>query len=216
MIIDKETILIVDDHPVVLHGLELMISEIKPEAALTTALSSEQVLQHIDEQSLFDWMFIDVNLPGLNGIELLNQLRRREVMSNIVMLSSELSIEMIEEMLSLNVNGVLSKAFDKKTFSECFKTVEQGLVFLNSEFKKNVEFYRQGVLRERRSIQESMSERQLDILRLISDGYSNSEIADKQGLSISTVKTYVGQILQLFNAKNRTHCIAEAQRLKII
>ena len=137
-------------------------------------------------------------------------------MSNIVMLSSELSIEMIEEMLSLNVNGVLSKAFDKKTFSECFKTVEQGLVFLNPEFKKNVEFYRQGVLRERRSIQESMSERQLDILRLISDGYSNSEIDDKQGLSISTVKTYVGQILQLLNAKNRTHCIAEAQRLKII
>ena len=216
MIINKETILIVDDHTVVLHGLELMINEIKPQASISTALSSEQVLQHIDDQFLFDWIFIDVNLPGLNGIELLDQLRRREIMSNIIMLSSELSLERVEEMLALNINGVLSKDFDKDTFSQCFKTVEQGLVFMPPELKKNLTFYRQGVLREKRIIEESMNKRQADILLLIANGCSNHEIAKQQGLSVSTVKTHIGYLLQIFNAKNRTHCIIEAQRLKII
>ena len=216
MNIDKETILIVDDHTVVLHGLELMINEIKPQASISTALSSEQVLQHIDDQFLFDWMFIDINLPGLNGIELLAQLRRREIMSNIIMLSSELSLDMVEEMLAFNVNGVLSKAFDKDTFSQCFKTVEQGLVFMPAEIQKNLTFYRQGMLREKRTIEESMNKRQADILLLIANGYSNHEIAKQQELSVSTVKTHIGSLLQIFNAKNRTHCIAEAQRLKII
>ena len=119
-------------------------------------------------------------------------------------------------MLALNINGVLSKAFDKDTFSNCFKTVEQGLVFMPSELKKNLTFYRQGVLREKRTIEESMNKRQADILLLIANGCSNHEIAKQQGLSVSTVKTYVGSLLQIFNAKNRTHCITEAQRLKII
>ena len=216
MIIDNESILIVDDHPVVLSGLELMIADIKPQSTITTVLSSEQALDCLGGNVVFDWIFIDVKLPGISGIELVDQLRKNGNLSNIIMLSSELTLDLMEEMLQFNINGILSKSFDKGIFLDCFEKVEQGKIFMKEEYEKNLEFYRQGLLRERKRIEEHLSSRQIEILTMIAMGCSNNEIAINLGISINTVKNHVACVMDIFEAKNRTHCVSEAQRLKLI
>ena len=65
-------------------------------------------------------------------------------------------------------------------------------------------------------IEETISERQRQTLLLVVKGYSNKEIAESLGISENTVKTHVSSLISLFDTDNRTHCAAEARRLRIV
>jgi len=212
----KESILIVDDHPVVLHGLEMMIKELRPSAIIKTVLSAEQALQSIDDSLGFDWILIDINLPKLSGIGLIEAFNEKKVVSHIILLSSEMTPEIIEEGIQHSVNGVLSKSFNQDMFSLCFETIEAGDFFIVPEHLSELKYFRQHILNEKQRIEKTISSRQLEVLSLISKGFSNIEISEKLNLSVHTIKSHSSNLYTLFGVENRTHCVSEAKRLKII
>ena len=214
--IEIETILVVDDHPVVQDGLELMLQELRPNAEIIPVLNATEALQYAMSHKELDWIFVDVNLPDYSGLELITQLREQKILSNVVILSSEILPHILEEALKLNVNGVLSKAFYHQDFVDCFATIENGQVFLTVEHANELKFYRQSQLLDKNHIEKKISSRQVETLLMVAKGYSNREIASSMQITESTVKSHVSGLMELFNADNRTHCVCEAQRLKII
>jgi len=72
------------------------------------------------------------------------------------------------------------------------------------------------LLKEKQLIEESISNRQKQILLMLVKGYNNKEIAQNLGISESTANTQVSSLISIFKADNRTHCVAEARRMKIV
>lgn len=211
-----EHILIVDDHPVVLDGLLSMLKSIRPNANFSTASNGADALEILNQSTTANWLFVDLNLPDMNGLELIETLQVKKAELNTIVLSSELDPFLINKALSLKVNGVLSKSFTKDVFEQCLVTIELGRVFLTPEHACELKYFRESQMLEQLHIKESLSARQIETLTLLSKGFSNSEIADSMHIAKSTVKSHVSALMELFEATNRTHCVSEARRLKIL
>jgi len=143
-----EKILIIDDHPVVLDGIQLLLSSLRPDAEILTAKNAADAIAIITSNNPIEWLFVDINLPDMSGLELITIIKEKRESSRIVVLSSELEIQTIDHALTLKANGVLSKSFDKDIFELCLMTIELGNVFLTSEHATELQYYRDSLLLE--------------------------------------------------------------------
>ena len=212
----ESQILIIDDHPSFVEGVSLLLQSIVPNINPLIAYNGKDALVLLKQHPDIDWIFLDIKMPDINGIELIKHFEKNKTLANIVVMTSDNSPMIMDQVLKSNVSGFLSKDFDRQILSQAIETIANGDVFLTSEHERQLKNYRETLLRERQSIEKAMSHRQQDTLLLISKGYSNIEIAAHMGISESTVKTHVSTLMSLFEADNRTHCVAEAQRLHFI
>ena len=215
-VLEMETILIVDDHPVVLDGLVMMLRDQMPDGELITAADGCSARTLVARYQAFDWIFLDVNLPDDDGIELLKEFATCKVTANVIILSSDNNPAIVDRALNQNASGFLSKSFDSIELRACVDTIKQGKIYLSPEFQHKLDYYRKSILAEKNHIEESLSKRQRQTLLLMAEGYSNREIARSFGIVESTVKSHVQALFLLFEADNRTHCVSEARRINII
>lgn len=211
-----EKVLIVDDHPVVLDGLRLLLSDVMEGVQVFTASSGSQAVSVVESNLDLDWIFLDVNLPDIDGIDLMLSLESKKITANIVVLSSDSRPSVTDRALKQHANGFLSKSFDQQDLINCISTIERGGIFLMPQLKRELKGYRNSVLVEKQLIESQISNRQMQTLRLLVTGSSNLEIAESLGIVESTVKSHIHALMTLFNADNRTHCAAEARRLNIV
>lgn len=208
--------LIVDDHPVVLDGLRLLLGDLIPGATIITADSGQKAIELIEHHPDLDWILMDVNLPDADGIELIRQLESRKTIANVVVLSSDSSPAIADRALKQGASGFLSKSFDRSELQRCIQCVENGQKYLNDELRRELNNYRESILAVKQHIELSLTERQRQTLQYLAQGYSNREIATSFKVTESTVKSHVQALMALFEAQNRTHCVSEAVRLSII
>lgn len=209
-------ILIIDDHPLFLEGLSHVLQSIMPSAEILSALNGADALEVLQQHLDIDWILLDLNLPDYNGLDLIDRFTKNKILANVIIVTSATEPEIIDQSLKRQVNGFLTKNFDRWVLMECFKKIDEGGVFLTSEHANQLSNYRETLLKEKQLIEQLLSSRQKETLILIAKGYSNQEIADNLGIAISTVKTHVSTVISLFEAENRTRCVAEARRLHII
>ncbi len=209
-------ILIVDDHPVVLDGLVLILSDLIPQSEIVTACDGATACSLVDAHLDIDWIFLDINLPDINGIELLKQFDARRSTSHTVILSSDSNPKLIDDVLKHNASGYISKSFSRSELQRCISVIESGKTYLEEGLLSEVSHYRKFTLAERQRIECALTERQHQTLTLMATGYTNKEIAVSCNIAESSVKSRVKSLMELFRADNRTHCVHEARRLKII
>ena len=121
-----EKILIIDDHPVVLDGITLILSDLMQNAQFFTALDGAQACELIASHGDIDWIFLDVNLPDGDGIELMKVFETMKVTANIVVLSSDNSPDVVDRSLKQHASGFLSKSFDRNELQSCIHAIESG------------------------------------------------------------------------------------------
>ena len=209
-------VLVIDDHPSFVEGVSLILQSIIPDATILTALNGSAARNLLKQQPDIDWILLDINLPDCSGLELITHFRKIKLIANIVIITGADDPDIINQALTLHVNGFLTKDFDSKTLSECINAIEHDRVFLTNKHASELKNYRESLLKEKQSIEQIISQRQRQTLVMIAKGYSNAEIAKSLDISESTVKTHVSSLISLFEADNRTHCVAEARRLKVV
>lgn len=209
-------ILIVDDHPVVLDGLVLILEELLPQSNIITAINGESACTLLDEHPDMDWIFLDVNLPDTDGIDLIKRFDDKKITANTIVLSSDNSPHMTDRALKQNASGFLSKSFSRSELRECIDVVKAGQIYLAPELQRELTNYRQTILMERQTVESMLTDRQFQTLSLLAAGYTNLEIARSCEVTESTIKSRVKLLMDVFNADNRTHCVHEARRLNII
>ena len=208
--------LIVDDHALVRSALSMMLLDRDPSAEVLTAGDVPTTLELIGrEGETADLLILDLNLPGVEGTELMEEIVRRQPMLKILVLSGLTDRGRIMRVLQLGAAGFVPKSLD--TDMNAIEFVLRGGVFIPS--KLLAESQREGFFSETaRSLPHlssnapKLTDRQKDVLMLLAKGAPIKRICLELNLSEGTVKTHVAAIYRIFGASNRTEALLAARR----
>jgi two-component system, NarL family, invasion response regulator UvrY len=190
-------VLIVDDHPIVISGCRALletdpgveVSEAEDGAAGFAAFFASKP----------DVALIDINLPGLSGLELMRRILEREPAARIVIFSMNDNPVIAARAIEAGAKGYIAKNDDPALFAEAVKAVAGGGLYLHPEMARQVAFLRAGANANGIS---SLSPREVEILRLLAAGRTMAQIADLLDVSYKTIANNCTQLKQKLGARS--------------
>jgi NarL family two-component system response regulator LiaR len=197
------TVLIVDDHSVVREGVRAFLQTQPDIDIVGEASSGEDALSQV--QSLIpDVILMDLILPGINGVEATRQIKQISPRTQIVVLTSSESDEHIFAALRAGAISYILKDIRSSDLPEIIRKAAQGESILHPRVATLVIQEVRATKRRTPAAFAHLTERELDVLRLIAEGYSNAVIAEKLVISEKTVKGHVSNILSKLHIEDRT------------
>jgi DNA-binding NarL/FixJ family response regulator len=197
-------LVVVDDHPVVRHGLVSMLGYEKDLQVVGEAANGQDAVRVILEQKP-DVTLLDLRLPGFSGIEVMKQVRAQLPQTRFLVLTTYDTDEYIIPALSAGAQGYLLKDTAPDELVRAIHSIAQGGAALEAgvaaRFLENVS--------GQRNIEE-LSERELEVLRLLVSGASNKAIAAQLTLSENTIKSHLSHIFDKLNVQSRAEAVAVA------
>lgn len=209
-------VFLVDDHKVVIEGMELLLSstpEIKP---VGYALSGEEAIETL-KTSQADVVMLDINLPGMNGIDTCKVLREQFPELKIIALSMLQESSLIKLMLKSGAHGYLLKNAGKDEVVAGIRRVHAGERFLGEEVNSIIldSLTHPGKSRTPGPT-ASLSRREKEVLALIVQEFTTQEIADKLFISFGTVETHRRNLLIKLGARNTAGLVRLALEYNLV
>jgi DNA-binding NarL/FixJ family response regulator len=194
-------VLIVDDHEMVREGLMSMLRP-EPDFEVVGQTGHGEEVAALVEGSKPDVVLLDARLPDTSGVEVCRRLTRKYPDVAVVILTTYTDIELVEECLQAGARGYVVKDVEKFSLKESIRAVSRGQAVLAPQVAGQIiDRLRNHQPAEKRPA--GLSASQVAILRLISLGHSNREIAADVHLSENTVKTHVQEIFRKLGVRNR-------------
>lgn len=211
----KIRVLIVDDHPVVRRGLHSILTNMKDMQVVGEAENAAQALERTSKLRP-DVVILDIRMPGSSGLHIIQSLKQVHPDVKILMLTSHDTDEYLFGSLSSGAHGFLLKSIAHEELPKVIRRVFRGERQLSPKLVGRVLGEFETYAKEMTRHKVGLSESQLDILRLIAEGYTNREIASKLHWSEITVKRKVSEILKRLDATTRTQAVSEAMKKGLI
>ena len=186
------SVLLADDHEVVLDSLAMMIASLEGVAVVATAKSGQEALDQLARAPV-DIVLSDMHMPELNGIELSLRLREYFPATKLILLTMEEEPETIRAALQAGVWGYVLKRATKKELETAILTVAGGTKYFAEEVHRQLAQIENETTPNGRETPESiqsLSKREIEIIRLIASEVSSQDIADQLFISPSTVETH--------------------------
>lgn len=200
---------IVDDHPIVRQGLRTFLETQHDIEILSEAADGESAVDQIAE-SVPDVVLMDLVLPGIDGIEATRRARELSPNTKVIVLTSFAEDEKVFPAIKAGAAGYLLKDVEPTQLAEAIRSVHGGEALLHPTVAARL---MQEVSSEQRSAPGGhLTERELEVLRLIARGMSNREISRELTVSEKTVKTHVSNILAKLHLADRTQAALYAVR----
>lgn len=192
-------ILLVDDHPVVRRGLVAILSEIEPDFEVGEADSGEQALLRVQAEP-WDVVLLDVSLPDRSGLQVLSRIKTLRPHLPVLMLSVYPVEQMGLRLVKAGAAGYLHKGCTVEQLREALHRVLQGGHYISKELAE--EMARSLSTEQTGLAHNTLSNREFQVLQLIGEGHTPTQIATSLSLSVKTVHTYRTRILQKLGLKN--------------
>ena len=201
-------VLLIEDHAFTRDGLRVAINFEPDLHVVGEARSGEEGLELL-AQVQADVVVLDIGLPGIDGIETAGHIKAMPTPApRIVMLTAHnLQAEVLAAMSS-GANAYCLKSADPELLLAAIRAAAVGSAYLDPQIAHHV----LGVIRTPEATSSPLTPRELEVLRLIADGQGNKEIAKTLGISVSTVKFHVQDILEKLSASDRTQAAVKALR----
>lgn len=200
-------IFIVDDHPMVVEGIRTMLSHMPDIQVVGHAMNAASALGFFVNNSA-DVVLLDINLPDESGIEVCKKLLTRNSSLKILALTNFDQLTYLQSMREAGAKGYLLKNASSGEIQRALQTVLDG------------KEYWLGKTDVRESIQEHnsllLTRREIEVLKLIAEGLTNQEIADKLYISASTVDSHRKNLISKLQVKNTASLVRTAFENKII
>ncbi|AAM24882.1 MAG: Response regulators consisting of a CheY-like receiver domain and a HTH DNA-binding domain [Caldanaerobacter subterraneus] len=190
-------LLVADDHALIRKGLVQLIELEKDIRVISQASNGEEAYRLAKELSP-DIILMDINMPVMNGITAAKKLKAEKHPSKILFLTIYNDKEYLVEALKLGVEGYILKDAEYDDLIKAVRTIYNGGVYIHPSLMQEIEDSNEELLRK------ELTPREIEILKLLSQGYSNKEIAQKLFLSEKTVKNHVYNIFRKLGVKDRT------------
>ncbi|MCG8347588.1 MAG: response regulator transcription factor [Chloroflexales bacterium] len=197
-------VLVVDDHPVVRHGLVAMLHWEQDIEIVGEAADGLEAVRLITEQQP-DVVLLDLRLPHLSGIEVMNQTRAQAPHVRFLVLTTYDTDEYIGPALAAGARGYLLKDALPDELARAVQALMQGGAALEPSVAARV----LGRMHENESVND-LSQRELEVLRLLVAGASNKGIAAQLNLSENTVKSHLSHIFSKLDVQSRAEAVAVA------
>lgn len=202
------TILIIDDHPLMLEALRLLIKTLGTDLAVSTAFSAEAGLEKISGINDLLLIVMDFSLPGLSGNAAICTFRKQAPKVPVIVVSGLDDRRIIEGAIKSGASAYVSKTAHPEKICGTIKSVLLG---------RSREFDKQWASLAERELFSNilLTERQQDVLLLLEKGCSNKEIALRLRLTEATVKYHMNGIFRALNVDNRTQAVIQARKLML-
>ena len=211
------TVIIVDDHQIFREGFKLLLSRF-PFVELAGEAADGGEFLALLEQQVPDIVFMDISMPGMNGIEATKIAMERREKLKIIALTTFLEEDYVEQMILAGVEGYMLKNSDLHEFEQAIKRVYAGGNFFSKEILTvllgNIKKFR-----KRKTIRgdpEIFTPKETEILRLICKGLNNEQIAEVACISVKTVEKYKSSLFQKTGVHNTVNMVIWAFRNQLV
>ncbi len=209
------SIVIADDHPLFRKGLEDIIRTTAYATATVHMASNGQEAIQLCQKNPVSLMFLDINMPEMNGYEAAETILNTRPKLPIIVLTQFDEVPLILNMFKTGVKGFLTKNIEGSEIEAAIATVLKGDYYYHSKFDETIKAWLLTGLR--RQIPEvRFSERELQMILLMSKGKTTQEISDELNLSYRSVETYRYQLIKRVNVANTAELITYVYKNAII
>ncbi|MFU2080358.1 two-component system response regulator NarL [Avibacterium avium] len=195
--LDKMKILLIDDHPLMRRGIKQLLELDETFEVVGDAGSGAEGI-NLALQTSPDLIILDLNMKGLSGIDTLKALREENIDARIIILTVSDAKNDVFALVDAGADGYLLKDTEPDLLLRQIKRIAQGEVILSDSIKD--------LLLEQRPEQDpiyTLTDREMDVLRLIATGLSNKQIAAQLFISEETVKVHIRNLLRKLNVHSR-------------
>ena len=196
----KITILIVDDHNLVREGYALLLGADPRMEIVGKAATAEDALEIID-RSRPNVVLMDINLPGMNGIDAIKYVKQISPLTKILGVSMHTQISLVRKMLRQGAHGYITKCNGGEELCKAITAIYHNKKYICEYTKKDLantsstsDLHRVGF--------ETLSQRELEIVTYVSNGFSSRQISQNIGISYKTVQAHRYNILRKMKLKN--------------
>lgn len=206
-------ILLADDHRLFVNGLKAIINDFPDCEVVATAHSGDEALYQL-RRFRIDVLILDLNMPGKDGVAVLEIVQRQQLPVNVLMLSSYDDPFLVKKCLKLGARGYLPKDVDSDELQAAIRTVGAGSSYLSADLKR-VLTYRENTY-DRFVAKFRLTERELAIIRLLADDKTSDEIADQLCLSPHTIDATRKTLLKKLHVRSVAGIVSWAWRYLVV
>jgi DNA-binding NarL/FixJ family response regulator len=202
--------LIVDDHPLFLEALKLVIQNAFQESKISEASSIEAARSALEGAGPFDLVLLDLSMPGTRGLDGLIELRTRYPRVPIVVVSALEDPRIIHEVMTCGAAGFISKSTRGNELGSAIREVLSGAVVLPKGYQPPSDSGASSDLTARLA---TLTPQQVRVLQMLRQGLLNKQIAYDLGVGETTIKAHVSEILRKLKVSSRTQAVIEASKI---
>lgn len=208
-------VMIADDHSMVREGIKQLLELDGDIAVVAEANNGKECIDLLDE-NLIDVLLLDINMPYMNGLQVLQYLREMKKSIKVLILTIHNEIEYLVKAVEIGVDGYILKDSNSSVLKKAIYSVYNGETFIEPDLaplmkeklnEKNV---------DNNNIIDTLTKREIEVLKLLAEGLFNKEIAFTLAISEKTVKNHVSNIFKKINVSDRTQAAVFAIRSNLV
>ncbi|QOY88797.1 response regulator [Paludibaculum fermentans] len=210
-------IILADDHAVMRRGLRLVLEEHKDFQVIGEASDGREAVALVEELKP-DLVVLDITMPNMNGIEAARQISEKQAGVSIVVLSMHSDESYVLRALKAGARGYLLKESAESDFILAIRSVSAGKAFFSPAVSRLLveDYVRQLQDKDIEDSYELLTQRERELLQLIAEGKSNKDVANMLNLSLYTVETHRGNLMEKLNLHSVPELILYAVRKGVI
>jgi two-component system response regulator NreC len=210
------TIVLADDHHIVRQGLRALL-EAEPDFAVAGEAADGLAVADLVERLKPDVLVLDLMMPGLNGLDVVRQVKRRSPQTRVIILSMHANEAYVLEALRNGVAGYVLKDSTASDLAQAVREAAAGRRYLSPPLSERaIEAYAHKADAAPLDLYETLSGREREVLHLAAEGCNNTEIAARLCISARTVETHRANAMRKLGLRNQTDLIRYALRRGIL
>jgi two-component system invasion response regulator UvrY len=201
-------ILVVDSHPVVRNGLKHFLNEISGFEVIGSLKSGVEIFEFVRRNKV-DLIISEIDLPELNGITALRAIKKENKEIKVIMFSHQPEEIYAISTIKAGASGYLNKTAELDLLHQAIDTVLKGNIYLSEKMDKHYRY--EDTRKSRTRLFKKLSTREVEVLKLLSIGKKNKEIAQELDINEKTVSTYKARLFKKLNVTNVVDLIHQAE-----
>lgn len=208
--------LIVDDHQLVLDGIQLMLAGEEDITVIGQAKNGQEAIDFVTNTKQVDFVIMDLNMPEVNGLEACKKIKKDFPNINILILSMISEQKMIQSVMNAGANGYMLKNSGQDEIIEAIKKVNSGANHFDERLIQLLINPVPSTAKKNDQLHPSLSRREKEILKLIVEEYTTKEIAEKLFISFGTVESHRRNMISKLGVRNTAGLVSAAYKFDLL